>query len=145
MGRAVAAAGAKGSSMERTQTMHIRYLTSIRPIAPACRLKVVQFALGAALMLHGGPALASGDPDDGHRLAASWCSSCHQVELRAQTSASDAVPSFWAIAARPSTTSMSVRVFLSTPHAVMPDFELASTQIDDVGAYILSLRGRQPM
>ena len=125
--------------------MQGRHLTAIRPTATACRPKAVQFALWAALVLHGGQALAFGDPDDGHRLATSWCSSCHQVELRAQASANDAVPSFRAIAAMPSTTSMSLRAFLSTTHAVMPNYELTNTQIDDVGAYILSLRGHQPM
>lgn len=45
----------------------------------------------------------------------------------------------------PSTTSMSLRAFLSTTHPVMPNFELTNGQIDDVGAYILSLRDRQAL
>jgi mono/diheme cytochrome c family protein len=39
---------------------------------------------------------------------------------------------------------MSMRAFLSTSHKVMPDFKLTDIQIDDVSAYILSLRTRRP-
>ena len=99
--------------------------------------------LAAALMLCSGQARASGDADQGRRLATSWCSGCHQVGPRTQATASDAIPSFRAVAAMPSTTSMSLRAFLSTTHPVMPDLKLTNGQIDDVGAYILSLRGRQ--
>jgi hypothetical protein len=42
----------------------------------------------------------------------------------------------------PSTTSMSLHAFLMTPHGQMPDFASTRAQIDDVVAYILSLRSR---
>ena len=42
----------------------------------------------------------------------------------------------------PSTTGMSLRAFLLTPHARMPDIQMSGKQIDGVVAYILSLRGR---
>jgi mono/diheme cytochrome c family protein len=89
-------------------------------------------------------ARAYGDPSEGRQLATAWCSSCHQVDPQAQRLATDAVPSFQAIAAMPSTTSMSIRAFLSTTHDVMPNFRLTDPQIEDVGAYILSLRARPP-
>ena len=57
---------------------------------------------------------------------------------------SDAIPSFQAIAGMPSTTLMSIRVFLRTPHDVMPDYELTEAQIDNVGAYIIGLRAARP-
>lgn len=84
----------------------------------------------------------TGNSDDGGRLAAVWCSECHQTGAGTQATANDAIPSFQAIAAMPSTTSMSIRAFLSTSHKVMPDFKLADGEIDDLGAYILSLRVR---
>ena len=101
-------------------------------------------ALALMAVLIPGYALAQtfGNPDDGRRLSAVWCSECHQTSADAQTLANDAVPSFWAIAAMPSTTSMSIRAFLSTSHKVMPDFKLTDGEIDDLGAYILSLRAR---
>lgn len=107
------------------------------------RRRATALMLAAGLLLWNVQAWAYGDVDDGHRLAASWCSGCHQVELRTQATASDAIPTFQAVAAMPSTTSTSIRAFLSTTHNVMPDFQLTNGQIDDVGAYILSLRGRQ--
>ena len=58
--------------------------------------------------------------------------------------ANDAVPSFMAIAAMPSTTMLSIRAFLHMPHDVMPDYRLSEEQIDDLGAYILGLSGRWP-
>ena len=39
-----------------------------------------------------------------------------------------------------STTSMSLRVFLQTPHPSMPDYRLTREELDDVVAYILTLR-----
>ena len=85
-----------------------------------------------------------GDSAEGRRLATTWCSGCHQIDPQTQVLTSDSVPSFQAIAAMPSTTSMSVRAFLSTSHKVMPDFKLTDRQIDDLGNYILSLRARRP-
>ena len=35
---------------------------------------------------------------------------------------------------------MALDVFLQTPHHRMPDLHLSRTEIDDVSAYILSLR-----
>ncbi len=76
----------------------------------------------------------------GHELALRWCSSCHLVDPTQQHQVSDAVPTFVAIAAMKSTTTASLRVFLATPHARMPDFALSGNNIADLSAYILSLR-----
>lgn len=83
----------------------------------------------------------AGDPDAGHAMARIWCANCHAVEAR-PTQAGDAVPSFSAIAAMPSTTAMSLTAFLQTPHGRMPNFQLSRQQIDDAAAYILSLKRR---
>ncbi len=42
----------------------------------------------------------------------------------------------------PSTTALSLRVFLQTPHARMPDLNLTQDEIGDVAAYILTLKAR---
>jgi mono/diheme cytochrome c family protein len=76
----------------------------------------------------------------GHDLAVRWCSSCHLVDAGVQHQGSDAVPTFAAIAAMPSTTAASLSAFLATPHAKMLDYALSRTDIADVSAYILSLR-----
>ena len=89
------------------------------------------------------PALAQPEPGDarsGQRLAAAWCANCHQVAPGGPGPVSDAAPQFQAIMRMPSTTSMSLRVFLQTPHANMPDYRLTREQMDDLVAYMLSLR-----
>jgi cytochrome c len=84
----------------------------------------------------------SEDPVKGHMLAQRWCSSCHAVEPMTQEKSTDVAPSFSSVANTPSTSSMSLHAFLQTSHGQMPDFKLSRDQIDDVVAYILSLRKR---
>ncbi|MBR0661512.1 c-type cytochrome [Neoroseomonas oryzicola] len=99
---------------------------------------LVLLGLGAAT-----PALAQPEPGDvraGQRLATTWCANCHQIAVGGPGSANDAAPPFPAVAQMVSTTSMSLRVFLQSPHGNMPDYRLSREQIDDVVAYILSLR-----
>jgi mono/diheme cytochrome c family protein len=100
-------------------------------------------ALIATLALAAVPALAQPEPGDaraGQRLAVTWCANCHQVAPGGPGPANDAAASFASIAAMPSTTSMSLRVFLQSPHGNMPDYRLTREQMDDVVAYLLSLR-----
>lgn len=115
---------------------------SLSPLAQWIRRRVAQtvVALLAATPI---PLAAQeiGDVAAGSRLAATWCSSCHIVTPSAQTGASTGVPTFAAIARMPSTTSMSLRAFLQTPHARMPDLHLSRDETDNVIAYILSLHG----
>ena len=100
----------------------------------------------AALMLTAAmaaPAAAQTEPGDvrsGQRLAATWCANCHRVAPGGPGPSTDAAPTFRSIAQMASTTSMSLRVFLQTPHPSMPDYRLTREELDDVVAYILSLR-----
>jgi mono/diheme cytochrome c family protein len=84
--------------------------------------------------------VAQGDPQQGQALAQAWCSSCHMVSPQQQNAGNDAVPSFASVARMPSTTQTSLEAFLQSPHPPMPDLELSRNQLDDVAAYILSLR-----
>jgi mono/diheme cytochrome c family protein len=88
----------------------------------------------------GAMATEPGDVVAGEALARTWCGDCHVTERRPGGAANDAAPSFPGVARRPQTTSMSLRVFLGTPHANMPNYQLSQTELDDVVAYILSLR-----
>ena len=76
----------------------------------------------------------------GRVVAESWCANCHVVGRQAQGPVGDAAPPFAAIARMPSTTEMSLRAFLQTPHGRMPDYRLSTPELDGVVAYILSLR-----
>lgn len=98
-----------------------------------------------ACLLAAGPALAQdlpGDPAGGQAIATRDCAGCHLVTDRQPGPATDGVPSFTAIARMPSTTELSLRAFLRTPHPPMPDLALTRRQIDDVVSYILDLRNR---
>ena len=75
----------------------------------------------------------------GRRLAEAWCKDCHAIEA-ATARTSRAAPDFTAIANRPSTTALSLKVFLQTSHPSMPNFIIAPNQTDDLVNYILSLK-----
>lgn len=99
--------------------------------------------LAATLILLAGPALAQPDPGDptaGRQLAATWCANCHRVSPQGPGPVTDVAPSFAAVAAMPSTTRMALSAFLQTPHPRMPNYQLTREQMDDLIAYILSLR-----
>jgi mono/diheme cytochrome c family protein len=85
-------------------------------------------------------AQTEGDPDAGRKLAGTWCENCHVVGISQQRGTSTGAPTFTAIAAMKSTTFMGLQAFLQTPHARMPDFHLSRDEIDDVAAYIISLK-----
>ncbi|QGM44447.1 c-type cytochrome [Methylocystis heyeri] len=83
------------------------------------------------------------DPAAGQRLAEADCAACHQVKPGSppKNPASKA-PSFTAVSRMPSTTALSIKVFLRTSHANMPNIVLTPEEIDSVAAYILSLSGK---
>ncbi len=81
-----------------------------------------------------------GDAAAGRHLAETWCSTCHVVTPTTQRGASNGAPTFAANARKKSTTPLSLRAFLQTPHERMPDLHLSRDEIDDLTAYILSLR-----
>jgi mono/diheme cytochrome c family protein len=84
--------------------------------------------------------VTEGDVTAGRNLATAHCSECHAINGPARGGSQ--VPSFEAVARMPSTTSLSLHAFLLTPHPTMPNYRLAPQEIDDVVAYILSLRKR---
>jgi mono/diheme cytochrome c family protein len=66
---------------------------------------------------------------------------CHVVEPEPPRAAqSGGVPSFSAIAARPTTTASSLALYLSSGHTNMPDFALSARERDALVAYILGLK-----
>jgi mono/diheme cytochrome c family protein len=109
-------------------------------------------ALLASGLAGAAAAQEAGDPAAGRRLAQTWCANCHVVApggaagaapgSPSPARANDAAPTFPGIARLPSTTSMSLRAFLQTPHAAMPNYQLSHDELDDVVAYLLSLRRR---
>lgn len=75
----------------------------------------------------------------GKALVRQDCASCHAVEPGG-TSPNAKAPTFAAVANEPSATPYSLHVFLQTTHATMPNFVINSDDIDDIVAYIESLK-----
>ena len=88
------------------------------------------------------PPLETGDPQAGHEVARTWCANCHLVERNQDRVVAGSVPSFFAIAERPTTTADGLRAFLATQHGRMPNLTLSNTNIENVVAYIQTLKGK---
>lgn len=77
---------------------------------------------------------ATGDPEAGHALALTWCTSCHVVEQSGR--GADIAPAFATIAHRNPADRSWLRAWLAAPHPPMPDLSLSRQQIDDIIAYL---------
>ncbi len=116
----------------------------------------MRFLIGvaAAMALAGAiglPAAAQppprGDIEAGQRLALRVCDACHVVASNQETAplVQRYAPSFFDIARRPGTTAPSMAAYLAQyhPRGNMPYPDLTAAQVADIGAYILSLKGRR--
>ena len=75
----------------------------------------------------------------GRQVAIEICSGCHQID--ADMSSKGAYPpSFEDIAKLPSTTALSLQVFLRSSHVTMQNLLIFAPDIDDLIVYILSLK-----
>jgi mono/diheme cytochrome c family protein len=81
----------------------------------------------------------TGSPSSGRQIATTICASCHQVVVGGPRGLG-AAPSFADIAGMPSTTALSLKVFLRSSHRTMPNLIISDADTDDVIAYILGLR-----
>jgi hypothetical protein len=91
------------------------------------------------------PVEALAQPDNSHSLgrqvAIELCSSCHRV-TEGQPLPRQNVASFFAIANLPSTTALSLMVFLRSNHKGMPNLIISESDSDNLIDYILSLKRR---
>jgi mono/diheme cytochrome c family protein len=78
---------------------------------------------------------ATGDAAYGRR----WCSSCHQVTADQQRSKAGAPP-FTTIAQSPGFNGDRLARLMLSPHPNMAKLALSRTAVDDIAAYILSLK-----
>ena len=77
-----------------------------------------------------------GDATRGKEIVEKWCVTCHSVGAPTD----DRVPALSALAANPSKTDGVIRAFLMQPHRPMPPLELSTQQIEDIVAYLASIR-----
>lgn len=107
---------------------------------PRSMHRFMPLLFGAILISATSPCAAQ-NRANGELIAKTWCAGCHVIDGASPSlRRSDAIPSFPAIANMTSTTAASLHVFLSTPHARMPDYNLTQREIADVSEYILSLK-----
>ena len=83
----------------------------------------------------------TGNARAGRAFALQVCALCHVVAPGQLTPPRfTTAPSFRSIAELPSTTALSLQVFLVSPHPTMPNLVLKETEAANVIAYILSLK-----
>jgi len=81
----------------------------------------------------------AGDAEYGRTLAENWCTSCHAVSADQPPTAA-AAPSFTAIAQSPDFSADRLSYLLLEPHPKMAKLSLSRRAIEDIAAYIVSLR-----
>lgn len=87
-----------------------------------------------------------GNAQAGQQLASHQCDECHIVAAHQDLPPIPGyAPSFFNIANKPTTSVPAVQAFLSNPGQMskMPHPQLTPAQINDVTAYIYTLRGRR--
>ena len=82
-----------------------------------------------------------GDPQPGLAYARKACGECHAVVAGDKPSPNSMAPSFGAIADTPGMTARALVVWLqNSDHATMPNLMIAPPDLDNIVAYIMSLR-----
>jgi|SRR6185312_13613614 len=81
-----------------------------------------------------------GNVKRGQNLAETVCAECHAVERDAPRSPNGSAPTFVTLATTPGMTSMALRVALRTSHTKMPNLVLKNHEVDDVIAYLATLK-----
>ncbi|AWN42802.1 c-type cytochrome [Methylobacterium durans] len=105
-------------------------------------------ALTIGCLLAASIARPAADPAEDHRvrgwtIATQLCIQCHVIG-RGPQAGEFVGPAFLRVANMPSTTGMSLNVFLQSHHQRMPSLRLDRDEMDAVIAYILSLKGTGP-
>lgn len=103
-----------------------------------------KIATAIALLLPLTPAFAEtgGDVAKGLAYASAQCASCHSVLPLQTVSPVAGAPPFKAIADTRGMTETALVVWFRTPHPTMPNLIIAGEDMDNVIAYIISLKSK---
>lgn len=85
-----------------------------------------------------------GDPKTGQVYAQTHCAGCHSISRGGSESAVAAATPFQMIADTGGITRTALYVFFRTPHPTMPNLIVKDDDLDNVIAYILSLKTDKP-
>ncbi len=97
---------------------------------------------GTVLAAAGASAQMKGDAMRGASLAQSWCVACHVIDNRGTGRTVDLAAPFPRIANDSKKTPAFLQHWLSTSHPQMPNFQLGRREIDDLIAYIQTLKAQ---
>lgn len=81
-----------------------------------------------------------GNPKAGHAYAQFHCAACHSIVPNGNTSPVDAATPFQMIADTGGITRTALFVFFRSPHPTMPNLIVGGDDVDNIIAYILSLK-----
>ena len=106
-------------------------------VAPAARV-----IIAATICVVAGSANAQqiGSVQEGRQLAREVCAECHAIDNAADGSTNPHAPTFKVIANTPGMTSAALTVALQTTHVTMPNFVIKGDALQNIIAYILSLK-----
>lgn len=98
----------------------------------------VALGAGVVVLLLAGGAVRAQDVVRGEELAKRWCSTCHVIDAGTpRETAVDPAPPFPMIALRDPEI---IKSRITGPHVQMPQFDLGRREVDDIVAYIRTLR-----
>jgi mono/diheme cytochrome c family protein len=84
------------------------------------------------------------DPTMGRDIVEKQCSACHKIDSDSSPRGkSSGAPSMMDISRMPSTTELSIKVFLRTSHSRMPNIILSADEIDSIASYIVGLKSKK--
>jgi len=117
----------------------VRYREKVERYSEMLRLFVaLGFLFSTALA--GAPPSVAADAAKGTQLARQWCANCHVIGAAPQPGTIQQGPPGFRAVAQGGMTHDQLRAFLSNPHGAMPNLALTRSEIDDLIAYIETLR-----
>lgn len=114
-------------------------MTTIRFLSAGASIGFAALVLASAGMSHAGPVTSAPDPAHGKDLAQRLCSNCHLVS-DTQEQVNVDVPSFGEIANMQGQTEGSVMAKIVIPKHPMPVIPITKAELNDLAAYVMSLR-----
>ena len=139
--------GAKGAICELLKQKAIKsHWPGLSPMFTSISLKA---GLAAAALMHGLLSVASttkaaglGDMDAGLKFATERCTECHDITSRNPMNTASGAPTFYVIANTSGISRTSLFFWMQSSHPKMPGLMIEPQDLDNVIAYILSLKHR---
>lgn len=130
--------------LTRPQASHLQVRSRMsKPLLLCAGVLSVLLNVAACISDQTSPAAAQMDSvGRGRAVAENVCSACHAVGPGQVSSPNPNAPTFEHVANTPGMTARALSVWMRSPHPTMPNYVLTQGQIDDVSAYLESLRAR---